>query len=279
MNSDDWKTFSKECIRFMKGLDKYSQDVLKSYQVGGLMNIGRKKDHILFDYKFEYPLTRLIHILETAPTLPKSCITYRGVDIIPNNGDMFHGLPVSTTIHESYAIEWLLTQKKKTSSVIKIHVPKGTPCLFFGVPPNVSANTFNTSFWNQIHINGVKNQGELVLLPCNLKVFKESVKSLHMNNNELNMYGRHIALPLCVNLKHVLSKKDIKTPQHVSMKTICNTSDWKVTMYDAEIKKLERYTPEFLKWNITGRPNTDDVSLFGTTYPPGSNHHIGKSSR
>ena len=251
MNSSiDWQKYSDECYSYLYSLSNVDRTIVQEYQKGALMDA--KRTRCRTNVGSNAPaILRLIDIIQNAPRLPEQHKVYRGVDVMPDkDGSVFNGLPISATLSFPYAVEWLLCVKKKTYSVYEVTVPKGTPCIMFGLPPgkNIPKNYFR-NFWNtnKKYSDCVKFQGEILLSPNNLKINRESVKNMSsLNASETKDLGRHF-----VYLKNILSKKQPDSDVKRELKTILNDGDWKIKMFHGTFQRLKSFTPEGLGWIVS----------------------------
>ena len=249
MNGKDWRNFSEKCYRYVHALPEFDKVLLRYFQRGDMMVIPRKKDTIVIAENAVKYHERLIHIIVHSPKIPKDTYVYKGLDVAPIDGSVLQGVPTSTSTKMSYAIEWLISRKKKTKYVYKIKIEKGTPCLYIGYNDTSDiSNSYdripNITIWEN-KFDCVRKQNELILPPCIFKVVREHEKDMsRLSESELRNYGKHYIME---NLKRLLSGiKNEKIPE----KQILNLSGWKVKILTVDIQKIPVMTFKTLKWNV-----------------------------
>lgn len=87
-----------------------------------------------------------------------------------------HLFPISTSMREGFCFKWMINtmhnaKNKTLNGMLRINVPKGTPCIFIGPPPVPYIDDMRKMMTNHY-------QYEVLLPPCTLKITSISQREL-----------------------------------------------------------------------------------------------------
>lgn len=185
---DGIRKWHEKTFQFLQALPKDVQGSVKDAFAGGfVLPKGQRIDKYGAVYHIDVYTARLLFdilkVIDQAPKVPFALSTHRAFAATTVPVDIPHLLPLATSLRGGFTYHWL-QQKQSNCCSLRIRLHKGAKALFWGPPPNPSAEDMHR-----------------------MKAFDPAYSEMQFE----------VLLPPCVLVKEGLSRrKDIQdTQQHV----------------------------------------------------------------